>query len=122
MFDQFKAMGALAGLMKDKERLREVGERLVRELEEARVRGEAGSGAVRVTATGKARIVKIEIAPAAVSAMASESARPEVEALVVAATNDALEQAQRLMREKAQEAAREFGLPEIPGLDRLLSS
>ncbi len=122
MFDQFKAMGALAGLMKDQERLREVGERLVSELDAARVRGEAGAGAVRVTATGKARIVGVEIAPAAVSAMASDAARPEVEALIAEATNDALRQAQDLMREKAQEAARELGLPEIPGIDRLLSS
>ena len=44
VFDQFKAMGALAGLMKNREKIREAGERMQASLEAARIVGQAGGG------------------------------------------------------------------------------
>ena len=44
MLDSFKAMGAITGLMKNKDKLEDAGRRIQAELEALRVEGEAGGG------------------------------------------------------------------------------
>ena len=44
MFDKLKTMGAVASLLKDKDKLREIGTRLKQRAEEVRASGEAGGG------------------------------------------------------------------------------
>lgn len=117
MFDQFKAMGALAGLLKDKDRLRQMTEQFKEKMERTRVTGAAGGGAVRVTISGKLRVTDIEIQPALGSGDAS---RVELQNLLIEATNDALERVQELIQAEATRRAQELGLPDMPGLSTLM--
>jgi DNA-binding YbaB/EbfC family protein len=121
MFDQMKAFGAIAGLMKNKERIREIGEEFQRRLERIDVEGSAGGGAVRVSASGKMRVTSVHIDPAAIAGLGvGEGGREMVQSLVLDATNDALSRAQVRVQEEARRMAQELDLPDIPGMDRLL--
>ena len=108
MFDQLKAMGAVAGLLKDK-------------MERTRVTGAAGGGAVRVTISGKLRVTDVEVMPALASSLGVEdSGRIQLQNLILEATNDALERVQALIQEEAARRMQELGLPDMPGLGNLL--
>lgn len=121
MFDQLKAMGAVAGLLKDKERLRQMTEQFKDKMERTRVTGAAGGGAVRVTISGKLRVTDVEISPALGSSMGSgDAGRLPLQELILEATNDALERVQLLIQEEAARRAKELGLPDMPGLGNLL--
>jgi len=119
MFDQFKTMGALAGLMKNTDRLREAGEELKARLAELRATGEAGGGAVRVVASGELSIVEVALSDAAAGANDSES-RDMLEELILEATNEALRRARALAQGEIARMADELGLPGMPGLGGLL--
>jgi DNA-binding protein YbaB len=125
MFDQFKAMGAVAGLLKNKEKLKEVGERLREKIAGMSATGTAGGGAVRITVAGNMKVTDVELSPAAVAGMAmggesAEQSRLMVESLIAEATNDALTRVQVMVREEVARESRELGLPDIPGMDKLL--
>lgn len=121
MFDQMKAMGALAGLLKNREKLAEIGDRVRAGMERLSVTGSSGGGAVRVTVSGRMRITDVALDPAVIAGMATgDGGREMVEALVKDATNEALERVQVLMQEEARRIAREYDLPDIPGMDRML--
>ena len=122
MLEQMKAMGAIAGLLKNKERLKEVGERTKRNLEEARLVGQAGGGAVRVVVSGRMRVHEVAIDPAAASALAQPDSRAQVEDLITEAMNDALQRAERVVKEEASKAASELGLPDSPEMLRMFDS
>lgn len=121
MLEQMKAMGAIAGLLKNKERLREVGEKAKARIDAARLTGEAGGGAVRVVVTGRMQVISVHIDPAAASAIGS-GAREDVERLIADATNDALQKAQELLKAEAARAADELGLPETADLRGMLEN
>lgn len=111
MFDQMRQFGAIAALLKDRERLAEAGARVRRTLEDHPATGEAGGGAVRVTVGAEMRIVGVEIAPAVASGLGSgEAARAQVEELIAEATNEALRLAQDRLKEAVDREARELGL------------
>jgi len=121
MFDQMKAMGALAGLLKDKEKMRRIAEDFQEKLERVSVIGESGGGAVRVTANGKMRVTEVFLDPSLVAGMTAEGGGREMtETLIQEATNDALLEAQQRVSEEARKMSDELGLPEIPGMDRML--
>ncbi len=121
MFDQMKAMGALAGLMKNRERLRELAEEFQSRLERIEVEGSAGGGAIRVLVSGKMRVTDVHVDPAVVAGLATgEGGRDMVQALVQEATNEGLQRAQAMVHEEARRMARELDLPDIPGMERLL--
>lgn len=114
MFDNLKTMGVLAGLMRDKDRIRDVGTRLREKADSLRVEGQAGGGAVRVTANGLMRLVRVEMSPASLAGLDDPHSRAMVEQLILDATNDALQRAQDRMREALEEEARALGLPGVP--------
>lgn len=117
-----KTMGAIAGLMKDKERLKAVGDEVKANLERARVEGSAGGGAVRVIMSGRMRVLDVRLDSAMlVGASAGDESRDMAQDLIAEATNDALEKVQSLVQQEVGRAARELGLPEIPGLGNLLT-
>lgn len=121
MFEQFKALGALAGMLKDRDKLREVADQFREKLEKITVTGTAGGGTVRVTVTGQLRVVEVNIEQAVFSGGASGSAgKAGVQRLVQEATNDALARVQALIKQEADKQAQEMGLPNIPGIDTLL--
>ena len=109
MFDQMKTLGAIAGLMRNKEQLRAAGERIRAEAERLRVSGDAGAGAVRATATGTLKIVAVELDPALCAGLAGDDAeRRAAQDLIVEAVNDAGRKAQEAMRACSPAEAREL--------------
>jgi len=121
MFDQMKAMGALAGLLKDKERIREIAKDFEGRLERISITGSAGGGAVRVTVTGKMRVTDVCLEPALVSGMThGEAGQAMAQSLIMEATNDALLNAQMRVKDETQKMTQELGLPDIPGINKLL--
>mgnify|MGYP000405353096 CR=1 FL=1 len=121
MFDNLKAMGALAGLMKNKEKLKEAGDRVRSKMEATKVIGEAGAGAARAVVSGTMRVLEVELAPGLVMGMAADDkTRALAGTLITDAVNQALGRAQLAMKEAVEEEARALGLDGIPGLDMLL--
>lgn len=113
MFDKLKAMTALAGLMRDKDRLREAGVRLRAHAAGLRVEGEAGGGAARATADGTLRVLTIELSPA-LAAGADDRTRERAGALIAEAVNAALDGAKRRMSEAVGREASALGLDGLP--------
>mgnify|MGYP001195787915 CR=1 FL=1 len=121
MFDQFKAMGAVAGLLKDKERLRETAQRVRDRLEQAKVAGESGGGAVRVTASGAGRVLSVQVEPALAAGFGDGVNRAIAESLIAEAVNDALARAKEAAQKIIEEEAAELGLGELlPGMRGLM--
>ena len=116
MFDQMRAFGALAGLMKDRQKLADAAQRVKDRLESARVEGTAGGGAIMVTVAGTMRVVSVHIEPAMAAAFsADERSRSMAQDLIAEATNEAMAKAQALARETIAEEAKALGLPEELG-------
>lgn len=99
MFDAIKSMGALAGLLRDKDRARAIAAEVALELSRIRAEGEAGGGAVRVTAAGDMKIVSVRIAPAMLAGSTDMA-----QGLIAEATNAALlrarVEAERIVRDR----------------------
>ena len=123
MFDKIKAMGAMAALLKDKERLRESAQRIKLRAAEVRAEGEAGGGAVRATVDGTMKVLKVEMQPALVAGMAADEKTRELAGTLIAdAVNAAGKTAQEAMKVIMAKEAKEMGLPDLPGdLGGLLS-
>ena len=112
MFDNLKALGALSGLMKNKEKIAESAKRVRDELASARVSGEAGGGIVRAVVSGDMRLISVEISPALGAGIgASESDRAMASALIAEAVNDALTRARGVAQEAIRRETEALGLP-----------
>lgn len=112
MFNQFKAMGAVADLLKNREKLEQAGVRIKDKLEATRVIGEAGGGAVRVTMRCNMKVEDVEFGAAVTAGIgADEQSALMARRLVVDATNDALEKAQAIAKQTIEQEAQELGLP-----------
>ncbi len=125
MFDAFKAMAAISGLMKNKEALQAAGERVKQRLGEIRAEGSAGSGAVRVTVDGRMKVIEVKLDPALVQAVVGGSGASVADlagSLVAEAMNDATAKAQTMAREELAREAKALGLPDMPGLDKFLGA
>lgn len=122
MFEHLKMAGALAGLMKNKDALREASERIRRRLAEARASGSAGGGAVQATASGEMQIVSIRIEPALAAGLADPANHALAEQLVAEAVNNALEQAKGMAQSIAMKEADALGLPGLGGLAGMLGA
>lgn len=121
MFDQFKAMGSLAGLMKDKDRLADAADRVRDRLEHTEVTGQAGGGAVRVVVTAAARVVSVHIEPALAVGFGDDIGRVMAEELIAEAINEGMTRAREAARGIIEEEAREMGLGDLlPNLSGLL--
>lgn len=112
MFDKLKAMGALGSLMKNQDKLKESFAQVQEQMARTEVSGQAGGGAVRVTANGQLKVLRVELSPALVSGMAAdEKTRTLAGTLLVEATNDALKQAQDRLKDALEREATALGLP-----------
>jgi DNA-binding YbaB/EbfC family protein len=120
MFDQFKNLGQIAGLMKDAGRIKEQLQQAQEELKHARVTAETGGGAVRATASGNLRIVSIEVDPALLATLVdadNADDRHLAEDLIAGAVNAALEKARQTAAEELAKRAHDLGLPMSPDMD-----
>lgn len=122
MFEHLKMAGALAGLMKNKDALREASERIRRRLAEARATGSAGGGAVQATASGEMRIVSIRIEPALAAGLSDPANHALAEQLIAEAVNNALDQAKGMAQSIAVKEADALGLPGLGGLAGMLGA
>jgi DNA-binding YbaB/EbfC family protein len=115
MFDKFKAMGQMAALFKDKEKLRDAARRIKDKAAETRVTGESGAGAVRVTADGQMRVLSVEVQPALVMGMAADEKTRELAGnLIAEAVNEAIKSAQEAMKAVIHRECKDMGLPDLP--------
>ena len=120
MFDKLKQAAALADLMKNKDKLKDAGERVREKMERTQVIGEGGAGAARATMTGSMRVISIELSPGLVAGMAlDEKTRQLAGSLIADAVNDAIRQAQGKLKETLDTEARAMGLDGLPGLPGL---
>lgn len=111
MFDSMKNLGALAGLMKNQDKLKAAGERVRTKMEGTRVTGEAGAGAARAIVTGTLKVVSVELAPGLVMGMAADNKTRELASTLIAeAVNNALIQAQLKMKEAIDVEAKDLGI------------
>src|SRR5690349_4683740 len=116
MFENLKAMGAVAGLLKNKDGLRAAGDRIKSAAAATRATGEGGAGAVRVTVDGKMRVIAVELQPALVSGMAADDRTRELAGnLIAEACNNAMAMAQAKMKVVLEKEAESLGLPGLGG-------
>lgn len=112
MFDQLKAMQAVAGLLKNKEKLGEAGERIKARTDAMRVTGQAGGGACRATVSGRMVVTDLVLDPALLAGMSvDEKTRDLATSLIRDAVNDAMVKAQEQVKELIAREAEELGLP-----------
>ncbi len=112
MLDNLKALGALSGLMKNKDKIAESARRVRDELAAARITGQAGGGVVKAVASGDMRVVSIEISPALGAGIGSSDAdRAMASALITDAVNDALTRARVTAQEAIRRETEALGLP-----------
>ncbi len=114
MFDNLKAMQSIAGLLKNKDKLVEAGERIKAKSDALRVVGSAGGGACRATVTGRMEVVDLVLDPALLSGMAvDEKTRSLATNLIRDAVNDGLKQAQSQVKDMIAREAEALGLPGV---------
>jgi DNA-binding protein YbaB len=122
MFEQMKMMGALAALMKDKDKLAARAAKLREEMERLRVEGQAGGGAVRVVANGRMKVLSVDVSGPLAAGMATDAATKALAAgLIAEGVNDALSKAQEKLAQAVEREAGELGLPPemVQGLSRM---
>lgn len=122
MFDQMKQMGALAGLLRNKDKMRAISEEAQGRIGRVRARGESGGGAVRVTVNGRMQVEEVHLDPALVAGLRheeGEGGKRMAESLITEATNQALVAAQQLVQREIKELAKEHDLPDLPGMGGL---
>lgn len=122
MFEQMKMMGALAALMKDKDKLAARAAKLREEMDRLRVEGQAGGGAVRVVVTGRMKVVSVDVSGPLAAGMATDPATKALAAgLIAEGVNDALGKAQEKLALSVEHEAAELGLPPemVQGLSRM---
>ncbi len=121
MLDSLKMAGALAGLMKNKDGLRAAGERIKARLAELRAAGGSGGGAVRATVSGDMKVVSVSIELAALAGIADPANKAMVESLIAEAVNNAMDIAKAMAQREIAKEAELLGLPNMPGIEGLLS-
>ena len=78
MFGSLKSMGAVASLLQNKDKLEAVGTRVKQRVDELRVEGSSGQGAVRATVTGTMAMVGLHLEPALAAGMSADDRTREL--------------------------------------------
>lgn len=110
MFKGLGGLGDMAKMMKAATEMQEKVAQMQDDLSNTTVTGEAGAGLVKVTASAKGEVKRLEIDPSILVA----SEKEVVEDLILAAIRDAQSRAQDAAQREAQKMADSLGLP--PGM------
>ena len=102
-------MKGLGNMMKQAQQMQANIEKAQKELAEAEVVGEAGTGMVKVTMNGRHDVKRVEI-----DAELMNDDKEMVEDLVAAAVNDANRRVEKMTQERMSELTSGMGLP--PGM------
>jgi DNA-binding protein YbaB len=109
MFDNMKMLGALGGLMKNRE---QIAARIKTRLGSVRVDAEATGGSVRATVSGDLKVVSIEIKPELIASAAGNAQRTQMlHSMIAEAVNNAMASAQLEIKSAIDEEAKAMGLP-----------
>ncbi|RMH11844.1 MAG: YbaB/EbfC family DNA-binding protein [Planctomycetota bacterium] len=113
MFDQLKMMGAVAGLLKNRDEIKAAGERIQQRLESMRVEGSSEGGLCRAVVSGKMEVVSIDVSPTMGSGLAQgdEPSRTLACQMIADAVNEAIRKAQVAVAEAIDEEGERLGLP-----------
>ncbi|MFO0830506.1 MAG: YbaB/EbfC family nucleoid-associated protein [Phycisphaerales bacterium] len=125
MLDQMKMLGALSGLLKNRDKLAGAADRVKSKLAAAKVVGQCTGGGVKATVSGALVVQKIELSPQVVQQInAGGVTRDGATQLICEAVNDAVAAAQveikKAMDEEAKALGLEGGIPDVAGLGNLL--
>ena len=101
--------GQLAGLMKQAQQMQENLKKAQEEIAAMEVEGQAGTGMVKITMTGRHDVKRVSIDP---SLMGDD--KDMLEDLIAAAVNDAVRRVETVTQEKMGGLTSGFGLP--PGM------
>lgn len=118
MFDSLKGMAGMAGIMRDLPKLKARMERVKDDLNQIQVTAETGGGAVRATANGQLRLIKIQIDQPLIAGLVDSSNQDDramAEDLIVGAVNAAMEKARERAEKEFAAAAQDLNLPIPPG-------
>jgi nucleoid-associated protein EbfC len=125
MFDSFKGMAGMAGILKDLPKIKARMEQVKGDLARITVDAETGGGAVRATVNGNLRVVGLKVDQPLIAGLVDSSNpddRSMAEDLILGAINAAMEKARAKAGEELAAAAQELNLPIPPGgLGGLLS-
>lgn len=113
LFDQLKMMGAVAGLLKNRDQIKAAGQRIQSRLEAMRIEGLSEGGLVKAVISGKMEVLSIDVAPSLGAGLGSTDAktRQMAGAMIVAAVNEALKKAQAAVAEVIDAEGEKLGLP-----------
>ena len=118
MFDSLKGMAGMAGIMRDLPKLKARMERVKDDLSRIQVTAETGGGAVRATANGQLRLIRIQIDQPLIAGLVDSSNQDDramAEDLIVGAVNAAMEKARERAEKEFAAAAQDLNLPIPPG-------
>jgi len=115
MFDMFRGMGALGGLMGKLPQIQAEMEKFRQNVGQFMAEGDAGAGMVKVRVNGRMEVLAVQIS----EDLWQVNDREMLEDLVKAATNQAIEKVKQLIQEETSKMAAGLGLPpgmNLPGL------
>ena len=122
MFDNLKNM---ASMMSHAKEFQEKLQNLQGQLGRKTVEGDAGAGAVRVTANGKLEIMAIRLDKAMLASLAGDGAHADqqmIEDLITAATNAALNKARDLIQQEMVQITGGLNIPGLTGIPGMINS
>ncbi len=105
-------MPNMQGMMRQVQKMQQQMAKVQAELEHKTVEADAGGGMVKVTATGKQQIVKIQINKEVINPAEGDM----LEDLVLTAVNKALDESQKMAADEMNRATNGM-MPNIPGLN-----
>jgi DNA-binding YbaB/EbfC family protein len=118
MLEAFKAAGAFANLMRNRDSVVQAVDRVKKSLESKKVTGEGGGGAVRVTMNARGRVLDMQI-DSKLWANTDDDSRKMAQQIVADAVNKAIAKAQEAAGKEISREMASLGLPMIPGLEAL---
>jgi DNA-binding YbaB/EbfC family protein len=110
MFDMFKNMGAMAGLLSNLPRIQEQMQALQARLGQISVEGDAGAGMVRARVNGRFEVLGVTLSDEALKL----NDREMLEDLIRSAVNQAMNKAREAIAVETGKMSETLGLP--PGL------
>lgn len=118
MLEAFKAAGAFANLLRNRETCTAAVERIRTALDSKRVTAEGGGGVVKVTVDGWMCVQDIQIEPKALTE-GDDASLTMSRQIIADAVNKAVSKARDFARKEIAREMDALGLPVLPGLERL---
>lgn len=121
MLEQMKALGAIAGVLRDRSKLTQAADDVKRKLGEVRVEGRSPDGQVVVRANGRLEIQSVTLAPALAQSASTDAGRARAQELIAQACSDANAKAQEAAKGVISQHLKSMGLGDLSQLSGLTS-